>query len=255
MCGRIFCLFENAETLQEAVRCACQSVDVDCLDVKMDQYFNYKGPNYNVCPTQRVPVLNADAEITLLPWGFHIGSLFVINARSDEIYEKKTFKDIIDHERCVVISSGYYEWQESKTASKKTAYSFTPKDHEVCFIAALRHPASGAVVLVTRPATARLAKIHSRMPVILRPDSLKEWLDPAVALKAIAGDIIDEADYDGDSKDHSASLTIEAVALAPYVNSVKNTGPECLQTLKDYKEQSFKSGIGRYFAKKRKETE
>ena len=247
MCGRFFCLFEDSKTLLEAAQVACQTAD---FEVEIDEFFNYKGPNYNVCPTQRIPVLNADGKLSLLPWGFHVGPVFVVNARSDEIYEKKTFKDIIDHERCVVISSGYYEWHESKSTSKKEAYSFRPRDQEICFLAALRHPSSGSVVLVTREASEKLKSIHSRMPLILRPESLKDWLDPTITFRSISKALIDEEDYTGKRKDHCGSLIIDAVALAPHVNSIKNAGPECLQTLKDYKDELFNNGIGRFFSKK-----
>ena len=252
MCGRIFCLFENSHDLLEAVQCACEPAN---LTVTADDYLNYKGPNYNVCPTQRIPVLNAESQLVLLPWGFHIGSLFVVNARSDEIYEKRTFKDIVDHERCVVISSGYYEWRESKSTSKKEAFSFKPKDQKVCLMAALRHPSSGSVVLVTREATMKLSSIHTRMPVILRPESLKEWLDPTLSFRSLSKTLIDDENYSGYRKGFKKPLEIEATALAPHVNSIKNTGPECLQSLKAFKEESFNKGIGRFFSKKRKETE
>ncbi len=247
MCGRIFCLFEDSKTLLEGVKNECTD-----LKIGTDGFLNYKGPNFNVCPTQRIPVLDAEYKLTLLPWGFHIGNLFVVNARSDEIYEKKTFKDIIDHERCIVVSTGYYEWHERKSSAKKEAYSFRPIDQKVCFMAALRHPPSGAVVLITREATKKLSVIHSRMPLILRPESLKEWLDPTISFRSISKSLIEEEKYLGIRKGFASSLQIDTIALAPNVNSIKNTGPECLQSLIEYKESSFQSGIGRYFTKKPK---
>lgn len=247
MCGRIFCLFHDPQELFDAV------VEAGCEAV-LDPIFNYKGPKYNACPTQSVPVLDQSSTLVMLPWSFRINSLSIVNARCEGIYEKPTFRNIIDHERCIIISSGYYEWRESKSkGGKKEAFAFRPRDHKVCFMAALRHPGSGSVVLITREACSRISHIHTRMPLLLRTDSIKDWLNPSINFHQLESELVDKEDYSGERKGYKDSLIIDYEALAPYVNSIHNTGPECLKSLKEQKEESFKNGIGKFFPKKRKE--
>lgn len=247
MCGRIFCLFRDPQELYDAV------VEAGCEAV-LDPNFHYKGPNYNTCPTQNIPVLDSNLMLTMRPWSFRIGSLSVVNARCEGIDEKPTFRNIIDHERCIAISSGYYEWRESKSKTgKKEAFAFRPRDHKVCFMAALRHPGSGSVVLMTREACASISHIHTRMPVLLRTDSIKDWLNPAVIFRELEQELVDLEDYSGYRKGFKDSLAIDYETLAPYVNSINNKGPECLKSLKDHKEESFRNGIGKFFPKKRKD--
>jgi putative SOS response-associated peptidase YedK len=38
---------------------------------------------------------------------------FVINARFDEVKEKRMFKNLVETNRCAVIIDGYYEWRQN----------------------------------------------------------------------------------------------------------------------------------------------
>ena len=81
------------------------------------------------------------------------------------------------------------------------------------------------------------------MPVILDKSNVGKWLDHANTFKHLQQEFITE---------ESNKIDIETCALAPHVNSIKNSGPECLQSLKDYNEQSFAKGIGKFFPKAKK---
>lgn len=83
-------------------------------------------PQYNIAPTQLVPVVRQFQDgrnhLTLLRWGLipswakdpSIGSK-MINARFETITEKPAFRQAIKFRRCLVLSSGFYEWnQEGK---------------------------------------------------------------------------------------------------------------------------------------------
>lgn len=247
MCGRLFCLFNNKEELIEAL-------NTD-LDIKLDcRNFQYSAAiKYNICPTTYLPVLTQIDHIESLHWGFKIFGLpqIVINARNEEVETKKSFKNLIDHERCIVICSGYYEWQtNSSKAMKKSPYSFRPKNKTICYLAALKHTETNSVVLMTREAVPTISHIHTRMPVLLRKDDIPKWLDnKETPFKDLKGSIIENESYTGKRKGSTDFIEIEFNALANYVNSVKVTGPECLQSLKEYKEKSFSKGIGKFFPK------
>lgn len=78
-------------------------------------------PRYNVAPTQQVPVIRQYADeqnhLDELRWGLipswakdpSIGSK-MINARSETVTEKPAFKQAVRYRRCVIPSSGFYEW-------------------------------------------------------------------------------------------------------------------------------------------------
>ena len=251
MCGRLFCLFNDKEELIDAL-----SKD---LDIKLDSNnFKYSAsPKYNISPTSYLPVLTQIDRIESLHWGFKIFGLsqIVINARNEEIETKKSFKNLIDHDRCIVICSGYYEWHTSNTknTNTKSPYSFRPKNKPICYLAALKHKETNSVVLMTREAVPTISHIHTRMPVLLRKDDIPKWLDnKETPFKDLKQTIIENEFYTGKRKGSTDFIEIEFTALANYVNSVKVTGPECLQSLKEYKEKSFSKGIGKFFPKANK---
>ena len=90
-------------------------------------------PRYNIAPTQQVPVIRqyADGQNHLdhLRWGLipswaqdnSIGSK-TINARSETVTEKPAFKQAVRYRRCVVPSSGFYEWQQLEGKAKQPWY-------------------------------------------------------------------------------------------------------------------------------------
>lgn len=213
----------------------------------------YSAPKYNISPTCLLPVLTKIDRIESLHWVFKILGIsqIVINARNEEVEGKKSFKDLIDHERCVVVCSGYYEWHTGK-ANKKSPHSFRPKDKKVCYLAALKHKQtntnSDSVVLMTREAVPAIAHIHTRMPVILRKDHVSQWLDNQnIQFKNFRDSIIENESYTGKRENSKDFIEIEYTALSNHVNNAKSTGPECLQSLQEYKEKSFSKGIGKFF--------
>ena len=79
-------------------------------------------PRYNIAPTQDVPVIRPSSEsqreITMMHWGLipswakekKIGSR-MINARSETVATKPSFRAAFKRRRCLVIADGYYEWE------------------------------------------------------------------------------------------------------------------------------------------------
>ncbi len=74
-------------------------------------------PNYNIAPSQTVPVVTArgfeDMRWGLTPQWAKSGRVgySMINARSETLIEKRTFKQpFLSGLRCLVPSTGFYEW-------------------------------------------------------------------------------------------------------------------------------------------------
>ena len=202
-------------------------------------------PSYNVAPTQTVrtvlerppkdePEADAVRQLRSVRWGLipswakdaKIGSR-LINARSETIIEKPSFKKAASRRRCIVPADGYYEWEKRDGA--KVPY-FLHQDG-VLAMAGLyelwRDPTKAeddearwvwSVTVLTSPAADALGHIHDRSPVVLPPDLRASWLDPAVTDLGAVQDML---------------AAIPEPRLEPYevstaVNSVKNNSPELL---------------------------
>ena len=151
-------------------------------------------PRYNVAPTQPVAVIPNDGKNTLdhYVWGLipswakepSIGSR-MINARSETLIEKPSFRSAFRRRRCLIPASGFYEWQPSKEQKSKTPMYIQLKSGKPFAFAGLWErwdSPEGSTILsctiITTEPNELLASIHNRMPVILSPQSYPLWLDP-----------------------------------------------------------------------------
>ena len=146
---------------------------------KMNQ--NYTAAEYRIgeiYPTNTVPVLIQQEKPDLMTWGFpnfkKKGS--IINARSETALEKKMFYQPLLHRRCVIPSTGFYEWSQNKP---KTKYLFQIPQQHVLYMAGIYHEYQGKnrFVILTTQANDSIAEIHNRMPLILLPDKLTRWIE------------------------------------------------------------------------------
>lgn len=124
--------------------------------------------------------------------------ILTLNAKGEELlFPNKIFRDAALHRRCVVLSSGFYEWRHVNLMNAKTGmpaktvtkfpYYITLKNREYFFMAGIWQPwqdrETGEYVetfaIVTTQANALMAQIHNskkRMPVVLNEDMACEWL-------------------------------------------------------------------------------
>jgi len=129
--------------------------------------------------------------LRLMRWGLipswakdpSIGSR-MINARSETLAEKPSYRNALKRRRCLIVADGFYEWQ--KQPGGKIPMYITLKDRQPFGFAGLyetwTEPESGeslvTCTIVTGPANEFMASIHERMPIILPPDAYDLWLDP-----------------------------------------------------------------------------
>jgi putative SOS response-associated peptidase YedK len=157
-------------------------------------------PRFNVAPTQPVAVL-ADAEskkAEWMRWGLipswakdeSIGSR-LINARSETLLEKPSFRNAFNKRRCLVLADGFYEWQKGAGAKGRSQpYYFKRADGKPFAFAGLwefwKSPEGEPVrscTIITCAANACVAPVHERMPVMLSDQALWDWLDNVPAEK------------------------------------------------------------------------
>jgi putative SOS response-associated peptidase YedK len=110
-----------------------------------------------------------------------------LNARSDSIFIKPSFKNAIKRRRCLVPADGFYEWRLYQ--GKKYPYFIYQKDREIFSFAGIwdewTDRSTGEALrtfsILTTEANALLTKIHNtkkRMPVILPKSQEWKWLEP-----------------------------------------------------------------------------
>ncbi len=151
---------------------------------------------YNIAPSQSVPTVISDGNtrrIELMKWGFiprwasdpkAAFKYKTFNARSEDIFNKPTWKTAIRHSRCLVPSNGFYEWKDA--GDGKQPYLIRPSDQELFAFAGLygtwKDPNGNdweMYSIITTTPNAEMTDIHTRMPVILHPDDEARWLDPS----------------------------------------------------------------------------
>jgi putative SOS response-associated peptidase YedK len=149
--------------------------------------------NYNVSPGQFMPVVipgSAKNQLSLMRWGLipawakdpQIGYR-LINARAESVTLKPSFRPSFRRHRCLVPANGFYEWQ--KGAKTKTPFYFTLKDQPLFAFAGLYDSwlspdgsPLATFTIITSEANDLVLPIHSRMPIILKPQDEGLWLDP-----------------------------------------------------------------------------
>ena len=133
-------------------------------------------------PTNMAPVLIGEGNTMrprLLSWGFRTAKSLVINARAETVREKPLFRNAITQNRCVIPSSGFYEWDAAKRK-----YRFTLPGNSTLYMAGIFSDFEGVpcFCILTTAANASMESIHDRMPLVLHQKIVSDWLhDSGVA--------------------------------------------------------------------------
>lgn len=193
---------------------------------------------YNIAPTQNNLVIRKGGvddrlSASAMRWGLipswsktgHTESL-LINARSETIADKPSFKGAYQRRRCLVPADGYYEWKRQRQGNQP--YYLQLADESIFYMAGIwetwyddaGHSLNSYAILTTQSNTLA-AKVHERMPVILLDDRAIEWLE-------------------GDPRQFETDLRFEFFApidssqmqsrlVNPIVNNNQNDSPECIE--------------------------
>jgi len=113
------------------------------------------------------------------------------NAKSETIAEKPSFRHLIQSKKCLVLTTGFYEWQAR--GKEKQPYYISVKDSEAIALAGLydnwTNPVTGEIInsftIITTKANPLMEKIHNtkkRMPVILSEQDETKWIDSELSL-------------------------------------------------------------------------
>ena len=123
-------------------------------------------------------VVRADGRVELMRWGFHREfNPAINNARADKL-EGGMWKEAFHERRCVIPMSLFYEWGPG-VGGRKQAHEFHDPDDDYLWAAGIweEHPEYGCChTMITTAASSVMAAIHDRMPALLRPAEMQEWL-------------------------------------------------------------------------------
>ena len=142
-----------------------------------------------VFPTNTVPILIPKMELKIdtvpMQWGLkgHKDKIY-INARSETVYETKTFRDSIQNKRCVIPCNGFYEWAKLRDAKEK--YLIEPTATPMLYLAGIYEkrldpmlPGKEQIrfVILTRESRGLIRSLHHRMPVVVERRYILKWLN------------------------------------------------------------------------------
>jgi putative SOS response-associated peptidase YedK len=189
---------------------------------------------YNVCPTNRIPVIRQTGngrELLRMQWGFvpswaKDAKLCPINAVSETVAAKPMFRSAIKKRRCLVPVDGFYEWKKiPKKIKGDSPWLFQIKGGEPFAFAGIwerweggDEPLESCAILTTTP-NEMMAPIHDRLPVILSPSDYDAWLDATM----------NEPDKLAYLYEPFPASEMTMTRVGPYVNKAGNEGDECIQ--------------------------
>lgn len=192
-------------------------------------------PRYNIAPTQMIPAIVAaesGRQFKSLRWGLipswakdpAIGAK-LINARSETVTEKPSFRSAFKQRRCLILADGFYEWR--KQSGQKQPFYFRLENGSPFAFAGLWerwHDSEDnrleTCTILTTEANQIVAQVHDRMPVILNKESCDRWLDldqPTESIQSLLRPY-----------DHKL---MSAYPVSSNVNSARDDTPDCTTAL------------------------
>jgi putative SOS response-associated peptidase YedK len=214
----------------------CGRFLINALPEDVAQVFNvseepslFPEPRYNIAPGQPVPVVvedNGKRHLRAMKWGLipswakdpKIGYRS-INARSETVSTKPTFRSAFKRRHCIVPASGFYDW---RTVGKQKLPTLFKPTSSLFGLAGLWEtwPGDGTPIdtftILTTDANETVTPTHDRMPVILDPSNYATWLDAA---KSADGSLLRPFPADA----------MTATPVSTYVNSAQHQGPQCIE--------------------------
>jgi putative SOS response-associated peptidase YedK len=193
--------------------------------------------DWNIKPTQDIYIVK-NQEITIASWGLIApwsknsndalrSQSQAINARSESVHEKPTFRNAFRQRRCLVPATGYYEWATELGRYKTKQPVFISRDDKklLAFAGIFDRWISpegeirDSVAIITRDAVGDLAKVHNRMPLFLPRERWGAWMDSDVTDVEEIRTLMQVPDPD-------AHLRYWPVSTL--VNSIRNNGAELI---------------------------
>lgn len=206
-----------------------QQYELEDLTELPDSYISY-----NVAPTSYIPVITNDdpKAVQLMPWKYDMkiqGRMIpLFNSKIEQAEKSNSYlRYDLQERRCVILFKGFYEWVKQDPTNKKTLKQpvfIQLNNSSIMPMAGIykknEDGSLGCSIITTTPVES-LKKVHHRMPFILNPDSIFDYLDgrldndKALVLEFLKNNLVD-----------SENLSYYPVDAA--VGKVANNAPELM---------------------------
>jgi len=168
--------------------------------------------NYNLTPGKKILVVSK--KVQMMNWSFSPfwakKPMNLINARSETLNEKPSFKGV---KRCVIPADGWYEWHRKDNI--KQPYFFHNQDQLFLFAGIYKeYNNENGCALITKQANNHLQRVHHRMPVLLKYDQARDWLNGEDLFQS---ELSDEIEY---------------YPVSGFVNNPSNNSLKCISEMK-----------------------
>jgi putative SOS response-associated peptidase YedK len=205
-------------------------------------------PNYNVAPTQDVPVareVGGERHVASVRWGMvapyakEFGGKPTFNARVETVASNGMFKAPFASGRCVVPALGYYEWQE-RPDGKQPFFIHDPAGPLALagIVRAWHDPSLPkgdpdrvklSMAIVTMDAHVTPGEVHDREPAFLIPEAIDDWLGEGLDSDQLTQLLLSSADAIADDLEYyEVSRSVNKVSKS---KGVPNDGPELIQPI------------------------
>lgn len=207
----------------------------------------------NVSPGMEIPVVcnatNNDLdspsgrEIKLMHWGLvpsylgkdeKIDFFKMFNARIETCNEKRSFKRLLEKNRCVVVLNGFYEWK--LIVGKKVPHYISSKNPLIaaCLFEEIQRNGNTflSFTIITENSQGSISSIHDRQPLFLTMDQCRDWLNIQVSGETILRQLRQRASG-------PAIQDIKIEEVSPKVTNASYQGGDCSNSVKRNAISSF----------------
>lgn len=142
----------------------------------------------------------------------------LINARAETVWEKPSFRKLIQSQRVIIPVNGFYEWKKEK--SHKKAFHIDSPDQSVLALGGLFQISNEGEMqccIVTTEANETMSSIHHRMPVIVEKESISDWLRSED--KIVLNNLMTPC----------PNSWIKTTQVSSFVNNATHDGVECIK--------------------------
>lgn len=179
MCGRYFFQLKDHKAFQK-------------LRKKLEQMALFEYAKEEVFPSQQALVLVAggqDYQLNVMKWGIQgFKSNLLINARSEGIHEKKTFRPMLS-KRCLIPCNGFFEWVS--VGSKKEKIFIHKQDEPLVYLAGIYNEQK-EFVIVTGESVLEMKSIHNRTPIMVKEEQIPQYLQGKLTFEVDNNDLLFE---------------------------------------------------------------
>lgn len=185
----------SAKAVKLAARYGRKSDIIEIYQDILDEQYHVNAFNF-----PKYPIITQSDEVQVFNWGLipfwtkneksadEIKRM-TLNARADTIFEKPSFREPIMKKRCIIPSTGYFEWRHEGT--KKIPYYIYLKDEPIFSMAGIydrwldketgeERDTFSIITTGTNPLTDYIHNTKHRMPAILSKEDEEKWLNPSL---------------------------------------------------------------------------